>query len=129
MTTPVDDQQTSSGRAPGEIAEPDRLDSEAKTCPELSGKVVFVTVKGSDDARAVIAKYARAGAHVAALDIDDWGLLLLRAGDKADCGPPIPCRSWTDAVEESIALLGPIDLWIDTRPMNWVAANRPDESA
>lgn len=94
---------------------------------DLTGKVVFVTVQGMEEIPALAAVYLQAGACLAILEVNGWGLHVLspRVGEESLwTAPPIPCTSWVNAVERVIERFGPIDLWLDTRAMVWPPVSR-----
>ena len=132
MTTQIHSRDPALLPMPCEPFDPDRLGPGREPRLEMAGKAVFVTVQGTEAARRIAAKYSQVGAKLAILDVVDWTLQLLpthgQPGGRADSDPPLRCRSWANAAEEAIALFGPIDLWIDTRPMNWIPV-RPAEKA
>jgi hypothetical protein len=94
---------------------------------DLTGKVVFVTVQGMAEIPALAPVYLQAGARLAILEVNGWGLHVLspRAGqERLWMAPPIICASWVQAVERVIERFGPIDLWLDTRAMAWPPVSR-----
>ena len=94
---------------------------------QMAGKVVFITVQGTQQASDLATEYLRMGARVALLDIGDWALYILptmRPDVFSDSEQKIPCHTWVEAVEEVIARFGPINLWLDARAMAWPAVSR-----
>ena len=94
---------------------------------EMTGKVVFITVQGMQQAPDLAEEYLRMGARVALLDVENWMLYILpltRPDILSSSEHKIRCQTWVEAVEEVIARFGPINLWLDARAMTWPAVSR-----
>lgn len=94
---------------------------------EMTGKVVFITVQGMQQASNLATEYLRMGAQVALLDVGDWALHILplmRPDGLSGSEHKMRCQTWVEAVEEVIARFGPINLWLDARAMTWPAVSR-----